>query len=394
MSEISIRAGERPAEKATVWETTRLFFVDHLRAALIILVVLHHLAVVYAAAAPFYYVDPPPSQSLGALGLFVFVLFNQAWFMSALFLLSGYFTPGSYERKGTASFLKERLIRLGIPLVVYFFVLNPIADMGLFLDPAPLIPLPLTWQSFWQVYPELIGMGPMWFVAMLLVFDFAYAGWQLLGRNRQPIENRAYGPPSLRAIVVFVLVLALVTYLLRIVIPMGREILGFPTLAYLPQYVSFFALGIIACRRDWLRTVTDRMGKMGFLSAVVGTLVLFPIIVLGILGGTFRFLGNGSWTSAIYALWDSLFVVGMSLGAITFFRHYFASESKLGTFLSQQSYAVYIIHSPLIVLLAYWLRVLTLGPVSKFAVAAVIVVPICFVVAYALRKIPGVARVI
>ena len=394
MSQVTLRVEKRSAEQTMLGESTRLFFIDHLRAALVILVVLHHLAVVYAAAAPFYYVDPPPSQSLGALGLFIFVLFNQAWFMSALFLLSGYFTPGSFERKGAASFVKERLIRLGIPLVVYFFVLNPIANMGLFLDPAPLIPVPLTWQSFWQVYPDLIGMGPLWFVALLLVFDFAYAGWQLVRKNRQAVETSTLAPPSPRAIVVFVVALALVSYLFRILVPMGREILGFPTLAYLPQYVSFFVLGTIAYRGDWLRTVTDRMGKAGFLSAVVGTLILFPVIVLGILGGTFRFLGNGSWSSAIYALWDSIFVVGMTLGAVTFFRRYFAAESRLGTFLSQQSYAVYIIHSPLIVVLAYWLRVLGLGPVSKFAVAAVIVLPICFIVAYVLRKIPGVARVV
>lgn len=43
--------------KAT--SSSRLFFADHLRAALTILVVLHHLAVIYGASGLFYYLEPP-----------------------------------------------------------------------------------------------------------------------------------------------------------------------------------------------------------------------------------------------------------------------------------------------------------------------------------------------
>ncbi len=113
-----------------------------------------------------------------------------------------------------------------------------------------------------------------------------------------------------------------------------------------------------------------------------------------------RFLGNGSWPSAVYALWDSTFAVGLSLAAVTFFRRYFNKQSKLGSFLAQQSYAVYVIHSPIIVFLAYALylllapRGIDLGPLLKFGIAAIIIVPICFAVAYIIRKIPGVSRIL
>jgi surface polysaccharide O-acyltransferase-like enzyme len=187
--------------------------------------------------------------------------------------------------------------------------------------------------------------------------------------------------------------LALITYLVRIIVPIGKTVLDFPTLAYLPQYLSFFVGGTVAYRRNWFRTVPGSTGVVGFVTAVVATVFLYPIILLGILGGTFRFLGNGSWTSAVYALWDSAFAVGMCLAAITFFRRFFNGESRLGSFLAEQSYAVYIIHSPILVFLAYTLRGIDLGPISKFSMVAVIVVPICFVVAYIIRKIPGVSRI-
>ena len=185
--------------------TSRLFFIDHLRAALVILVVLHHLAVVYGEGESFYYVEPPNKESLTYLVLIVFVLLNQAWFMGALFLIAGYFTPGSFDRKGSGSFLKNRLLRLGIPLIFFYFVLNPISMIGLYLEPAPRIGEPLTWNNFWQAYPYLLGMGPMWFVAMLLIFSFVYAAWRRLPGNRTPPPTDEASPPGYLGIGVFIL---------------------------------------------------------------------------------------------------------------------------------------------------------------------------------------------
>ncbi len=222
----------------------------------------------------------------------------------------------------------------------------------------------------------------------------------MLTRNRTSPPTWSSLPPSYRKIGIFVLALALASYLLRIIVPMGKTVLDFPTLAYLPQYLSFFVLGVIAYRRDWFRAVPSSMGRRGFVAAVVATLVLFPIPILGILGGTFGFLGNGTWPSAVYALWDSIFAVGMTLAAIPFFRRYFNAQNKLGTLLSQESYAVYIIHCPIIVMLAYTLYLLYAlweldpGTLLKFGIASIIVVPICFAAAYMIRKIPGVARIL
>ncbi|MEZ4736438.1 MAG: acyltransferase family protein [Caldilineaceae bacterium] len=131
-------------------ERTRLFFIDHLRAALVILVVLHHLALVYGGIPPFYYYEPPVNDPLAGLIALVFVLLNQAWFMGAFFLLAGYFTPSSYNHKGAASFLKDRLLRLGIPLLLFIFVLSPLSFIGLWQMPTSLGGLtnPPTWQTY------------------------------------------------------------------------------------------------------------------------------------------------------------------------------------------------------------------------------------------------------
>jgi peptidoglycan/LPS O-acetylase OafA/YrhL len=400
MAQVSIKTTEKPSVTGVIERASRLFFADYLRAALVILVVLHHVAVVYSASAAFWYFDPPQNaETLGGLVLGVFVLFNQGWFMGALFSLAGYFTPGSFERKGPGSFSKDRIIRLGIPLIIFYLVLSPLSAIGLWLEPAPQIVGPLTWGSYWQTYPYLIDLGVAWFIALLLIFSLGYVAWRELTKNRTPSTTSEYPPPSYLGIGLFILGLALVSYLFRIIIPMGKTVLDFPTLAYLPQYLSFFIVGAVAYRRDWFRTVSGKMGGVGFVTAILASLILFPLAFASVFRGEILFLGNGTWQSGAYALWDSIFAVGMSLAAITFFRRFFNTESRLGNLLAQQSYAVYLIHIPIIIFLAYVLRGIDIGgihfgPLLKFAIAAVIVVPICFAVAWVLRKIPGVSRVI
>ncbi len=378
--------------------TSRLIFIDHLRAALVILVVLHHLALVYGGIPPFYYFEPPINDPLAGLVALVFVLFNQAWFMGAFFLLAGYFTPGSFDRKGPGSFLKDRLLRLGIPLVIFYFVLNPISEIGFFLMPTSLTGItdPLTWQA----YPHLLGMGPMWFVAMLLIFSFGYAAWRMLTGNQTSTSISESSMPSYLSIGIFVLTLALVSYLVRMIIPLGKSVLDFPTLAYLPQYLSFFVLGTVASRHDWFRTLPGALGVVGIVAAVAATVTLFPIAFISLLtaieNGAQQLppFGYGTWQSAVYTLWDSTFAVGMVLGLIPLFRRFFNGQGRFGRFLSQHSYTVYIIHIPIIVFLAFALRGIDLEAILKFGMAAVIVVPTCFAVAYIVRKIPLALRVL
>lgn len=393
--------GESPAQ-ASIGKSPRLVFIDYLRTFLVILVVLHHVAMVYGASSPFYYVEPPFTSPLAFLVLLVFALVNQSWFMGAFFLLAGYFTPGSFDRKGSGSFLKGRLLRFGVPLIIYSFILNPIAEIGTFLMPASLtgITETLTWPIFRHIYPDLIGIGPLWFIAMLLLFNMGYAVWRLL-KGQQTSSLMTESPaPSYLGIGIFILILAAVTFLIRMVIPLGKSVSEFPTLAYLPQYLTFFVIGTVAYRRNWFRNSSGFMGAAGFVTALVAGVALFPLAFSGSLfsleltEALGNAMGNGHWQSAVYALWDSIFAVGMCLGLITLFRRFFNGQGKFGKFLARHGYSVYILHIPIIVVIAYMLRDIALGNLLKFGLASIIVVPTCFVSALIIRKIPGVSKVL
>ena len=100
-------------------------YIDRLRSVMTVFVILHHTAITYGAPGGWYYNELKPSGSLSSLLLTLFVATNQAYFMGFFFLLAGYFTPPSLERKGYARFLGDRFLRLGLPLLAFALILGP-----------------------------------------------------------------------------------------------------------------------------------------------------------------------------------------------------------------------------------------------------------------------------
>jgi glucan biosynthesis protein C len=257
------------------------------------------------------------------------------------------------------------------------------------------ITAPLTWQQ----YPHLIDPGPLWFIVLLLIFDFAYAAWRAATKNhaKRLVTDSV---PKYHLLAAFIAVLALVTYLVRMVVPLGKYVSFSPTFCYLPQYISFFVFGIIASRRNWFRTVPNSMGIAGFVVAVMATVFLFPLAVSGhllslqISATSTNLTGNGHWQSAVYAAWDSTFAVGFSLGLIVLFRRFFSNDGRFGRLLSRNSYAVYVIHTTIVVLLALAIRGIHVENLVKFVLAAAIIIPTCFAIAHMVRKIPPASRIL
>ncbi|HEX4216143.1 MAG TPA: acyltransferase family protein [Candidatus Dormibacteraeota bacterium] len=382
-------SAEAPRAAAGVKGRARLYFADHLRVALTALVVIHHLAITFAIPIPggWYYQLPDHSLPAEAFGL-ILVLVNQAFFMGAFFLLAGYFTPASFDRKGARSFLRDRVVRLLIPLAFFYLVLGPIAEIPLAFQ----YHLSLTWGTYLQA----INPGPMWFVEVLFLFGCGYTALRLLIRRPAPRPAlQPPAPPTALAVILFTAGLAVVTFAFRQLIHVGYTlpVLQWPSPGYLPQYVALFAVGVVAARRDWLRSIPDRMGWVGLIAAAMATIVLFlPALGTGLTTGSF--MGGMHWQAAAYALWDSIMAVGMFLGLLVIFRRWANHASAIWNELSRNAFAVYVLHAPLIVGLAVLMSNLHIYPLLGLLLATVIALPLCFAAAGLVRRIPGVARVL
>ena len=375
-----------------------LAFIDNLRVLLVILVILHHLAVTYGGDKSWYYVEDA-ADPITTTVLTLFVVTNQAFFMGFYFLIAAYFVPHSLESKGSRQFLKERFLRLGVPLAFQLLVIAPLLSYGLRVA---------VWGfdgSFWTYLGDYIqnyrglDSGPLWFVEALLIFSIVYAlWWKLAGHPAHKVRNEGAVPGTL-AVAVYALAIGLVTFVVRIWLPVGWSFaplnLQFP---HFPQYISLFIVGIIAYRRGWLSAIAEDTARGKLWSRIViFLLVLAPILfVLGgaLEGNTALFRGGVHWQALIYAVWEQFMCVGMVISLLVWFRRRHDHQGGLARTLSASAYTVYVCHAPILVAVALWLRGVELYPLLKFALAALISLPICFVVGGLARRLPAAEHVL
>lgn len=358
----------------------RLYFADNLRTFLIVLVILQHLAITYGSPTGMWYIHEGIVDLPAGFVYVVFLAVNQAFFMGLLFLLAGYFTPGSYDRKGAGPFLGDRALRLAIPIAVFIFLINPIMAYAINGFQVPL-------QDYLMSNPFVgLGFGPLWFIEALLFFTFAYMAWRII----KPSPTKPRPVPSNRAILLFGLLLGAVSFALRTVLPIGY-VLAIPgfQIPFFPQYIALFIVGLIAYRSNWIQSMPKSAGQLwGKIS--VGLLLVFPVIVVTgtYAGGLGSFAGGWTWQAAAYAFWEQMFCIAVSVGLIVWFREKFNTQNRFTKALAESSYGAYLIQAPILVYLAIALQNVEMPLLLKFAIVSPFAVGLCFGTAYLLRKIP------
>jgi glucan biosynthesis protein C len=292
----------------------RLFFVDNLRVFLISLVLLVHLAITYGSPLGSWYYQEGVLGMPTAAVYVVFLGLCQAFFMGLLFLLSGYFTPSAYDRKGGHQFLRDRLVRLGVPLVIFVGLVEPVVDYVVVLVNGTFH------GSFLSYYSTYIffGYGIMWFILALLLFAFAYVGW----RRIQPKPTKARAFPKDAIIFAFALLLGAVSFLIRQVFPMNyfSPLFSFQY-AFFTQYIALFIVGLIAFRSNWLMTIPKETGKFWSKIALALLAICLVIFIPTMLTGQLTsILGGLHWQAAAYAFWEQLFGIAVMISLTVWFR--------------------------------------------------------------------------
>src|SRR5271169_5901557 len=182
--------------------------IGYLRAFITLLVLAHHSVLAYhpfppgrlatLTAQPRWWEAFPVVDPHKWTGWSFFVGFNDIFFMSLMFFLSGLFVQHSLKRKGVGVFLRDRLLRLGLPFLIVAAIIAPLAYYPTYL----LTPAHAGIAGYWQQWRALGNWpaGPAWFIWVLLAFDivaaalFAFApkvvawlGRLASGADRRPI---------------------------------------------------------------------------------------------------------------------------------------------------------------------------------------------------------------
>lgn len=359
----------------------RSLYIDYIRLGAIVLVVMVHAAVTYSGVGSWYFKDSVAHSALEALPLIFFQSFSQSFFMGLLFLLAGYMIPGGLDKKGAAGFLRDRLVRLGGPTLVYMLALQPLIQYGLIGKAEQ------SFADYFAVYylgGQFLGAsGPLWFALALLIFSFVYVAavrrtaFFARGQNRQT-------PFAATDIVSLSLLIAVATFLIRLVQPIGSSVLNMQ-LGNFAQYIVFFAVGTRAARARLFDRIDYRLGlrclQTALLPGVAVWLAIFvaagkvsPNVIDAIKGGF-------QWLSLAYACWESANGVLMSFGLLAVCREKLNGQNAFVQRLADSSFAVYVFHAPILVTVSLLLAPLAWGLWVKFAAAGLIALVASFFLA-------------
>ena len=168
-------------------EKTRVIFLDNLKIALVSLVVANHAGQAYVSINTGWPVVESNIPAINNWILGTFFSVNDAFFMALFFLISAYFLPASFDRKGWPTYLKDRLIRLGIPIIIFLFIIFPLFG---FLTSSDGMPFgEFLAKSYFNFTDGLFTFGHMWFLGMLLIFAFAYAAYRIV--KSPPVKGKS-----------------------------------------------------------------------------------------------------------------------------------------------------------------------------------------------------------
>jgi glucans biosynthesis protein C len=380
---------------------TRLVYLDNLRMAVITGVVLMHVAIVYGAEGAWFYHEPGEKDTLIFVSMMLLGGIGTAFTMGMLFLIAGYFTPRAYDRKGAGPFAIDRLKRLGIPLILFEIFILPLINYLVKAYTGQAQPLGEYLLDHFRNL-NTFADGPVWFLEELLIFSIFYALWRLVAkrvsRRTQTDQHVEPNPPGNWAIAAFALGIGVATFVVRIWALVGVYFEPWHLeLAHAPQYIALFVVGLVAYRGSWLERVSEAQVRPWRWVALLFVLLMFPLVVAaGALTGQLdpRGAGGLNWLSLAYSLWEGFMCVSMVIVVLAWFRRRFNHQGWLAKLMSDNCFAVYILHPLIIVWLALALRGIQLNLGYKFLLVAPLAVTLCYLAAYLIRKIPFVRSVL
>jgi len=279
-------------------------------------------------------------ESFGALaGVYVIHLFRMVLFL----LLAGYFARMSLHRKGVGAFVKDRLLRIGLPLVAFWPI--AVASLGALVVINVMVndlPTPQAPPGATGTVLDAFTPGQLWFLWVLLECYFVIvvgraALLRLLGAERaEAWASRIGGWLSAP----YGVVLAALPYAIGVLLQNSVTGALVEPATLLPEprglvgYLGAVLTGwFLHARTDGLARVTrGRWWYLGVAVALTGVGLLLPGLPLAVVAAVHG-LAGWCWT---YAL------VGLCLTHLT-------AERPAIRYLADASYWMYLLHLPLLV---------------------------------------------
>ena len=362
--------------------SNRLYFLDNLRAFVVLLVIVLHGSMTYMAFAPVWWYVLDQQNSLFFTML---VLLIDVPIMPILFFLAGYFALPSLQKRGSTQFLKDKLLRIGIPWIFGALFLAPLSAYMIYYSRQ----VPMDYLTFWRTdfWGELYQQSVYWFLGILFAF-FVLLGLAGMLSPRLRNATQKIVLPTWKVYFAFVGLMAAGFFLATLFYP-----LDFWTHNYVfvfqpervPLYIGYFVLGILAYGWAWF---TGEGYKPDPVSWGVACLI-FGVAYLGGRIGFGAVLPTSPALKAINAVLFNAFCFTALMAGVALFRSKVNSTGRFWRSQAENSYGIYYIHPLILYPLAYLLVGIALPLFLKWSVLILATILICWgLSALILRRVP------
>jgi hypothetical protein len=411
ISDTLVRSEARAAPKTAARDVA----LDRARTFITLLVLANHAVVAYTQFGRFYpnhylWSSAPIVDNERWGGFNALTLFNDAFFMCLMFLLSGLFVWPSLKRKGVGHFLRDRALRLGLPYLALILILMPIAYYASYR----LSGAKLGFVDFWlSNFRQGIWFdGPGWFIWFLLYLDLLaipllYVAPGLIDAINR-LSLRSFQRPMLFAS-------ALAAAAILAYVPMLFQVGAVRWFNWGPLQVQFsrvvlygvfFLAGIGIGAADLDRGLLARHGALaqrwmvwviaaGLSFGALAFLVNFRRMRLSNLAGAPPVWWQGSY-GVVYAIAS----VTICLAVLALFLRFGQNEKSIFDPMREDAYGMYVLHYIAILWLQYALldisfsHSMQLSAILKALIVFLLTVGLSWAATAGLRKIPGAKRVL
>lgn len=283
--------------------------------------------------------------------------------MGSFFFMSGMFVPSSFQKRGLLNFVFFRLIRFGIPILLWMYIFGPISILLIF-----------------NIEYTVRTKEHLWFLLNLIYFHGVFVLFALVFNcfEKSPISNLRFNQ-IFRFFLACCIPLWILTFIARIWFKVTFHHEYFSEVAYLPWYFFAFFCGIFSSKFQFLQCISRAVALFFFILGVVvfsfkETLIEYVLSAQE--GLTLSNLFN--------SLLEIIYLQSMGIGI--FGMTYSSNLSNSFDKLANASYAVYFMHPIFLFAIGKYL----IYPTREIILASFtfILVSFCWFVGLLVKKIP------
>ena len=314
------------------------------------------------------------------------------FYMNILFLISGYLVPSSVHKRGVANYARQRLLRLGVPLIIATFLLNNITPLAGLLIPNS--------NVFGQDFNDLPlnRIGPQWFILVLIILNTIYCFWVFIRKKKFIIDN-SKSVPGWRSWLISAAILGTLEVIMGYFSGYWADLkdssldgLGYQGM-HLWTYAFLFFVGCKAASHRWLERINK---KLAFSWLCLSLLITLALLVSNCAAFMPRH-NKTSWefVSPLLAFLTPLIGWGFIAAVLTWSQAHEQLDSHWLIKAGKDSFGAYLIHIPL--LAGAMVTFYSLGIKNIWILglgSTIMAVFLAFTASHQLRKIQAIRQII